>query len=82
MLTRTPDSALPSLFGACHEEPYKPGAGGFGEWPATKWRWSFQLGDWPGVVAPKIHRGKTLYLSAEGARLADLVGGYVAPPGL
>jgi len=38
LLTRTPDSALPSLFGACHEEPYKPGAGGFGDWPATKWR--------------------------------------------
>ena len=24
------DSALPSLFGACHEEPYAPGVRGFG----------------------------------------------------
>lgn len=71
LLTRTPDSALPSLFGACHEEPYRPGAGGFGEWPRTKWPWSFELAEQPGVVAPKIHRGKTLYLSEEVARLAD-----------
>jgi hypothetical protein len=71
LLTRNPDSALPSLFGACHEEPYKPGAGGFGEWPSTKWPWSFELALRPGVVAPKIHLGKTLYLSPDTARLAD-----------
>jgi hypothetical protein len=71
MFTRNPDSALPSLFGACHEEPYRPGAGGFGEWPRTKWSWSFELAEWPGVLAPKIHKGKTLYLSAETARLVD-----------
>ena len=35
MLTRTPGSALPSLFEACHEEPYAPGSRGFGSWPAT-----------------------------------------------
>src|SRR5919206_483089 len=39
LLTRTADSALPSLYEACHEDPYAPGRGGFGEWPATKWRW-------------------------------------------
>ena len=71
LLTRNPDSSLPSLFGACHEDPYKPGAGGFGEWPSTKWPWSFELAALPGVVAPKIHMGKTLYLSAETVRLVD-----------
>jgi hypothetical protein len=28
LLTRTPDSALPSLYEACHEDPYKPGRPG------------------------------------------------------
>jgi hypothetical protein len=71
LLTRNPDSSLPSLFGACHEEPYRPGAGGFGEWPSTKWPWSFELAERPGVIAPKIHTGKTLYLSEQVARLVD-----------
>jgi hypothetical protein len=71
LLTRNPSLSLPSLFGACHEEPYKPGSGGFGEWPSTKWPWSFELARRPGVVAPKIHLGKTLYLSPTTARLAD-----------
>jgi hypothetical protein len=71
LLTRTPDSALPSLFEACHEEPYKPGVGGFAEWPRTKWSWSFELLERPGVHEAKIHRGKTLYLSEDTARLVD-----------
>jgi hypothetical protein len=71
LLTRNPSLSLPSLFGACHEQPYKAGSGGFGEWPRTKWPWSFELARRPGVVAPKIHRGKTLYLSPATARLAD-----------
>ena len=71
LLTRNPSLSLPSLFGACHEEPYKPGSGGFGEWPSTKWPWSFELARRPGVVAPKIHLGKTLYLSPAAATLAD-----------
>jgi hypothetical protein len=71
LLTRNPSLSLPSLFGACHEEPYKAGAGGFGEWPSTKWPWSFDLARRPGVVAPKIHMGKTLYLSPATACLAD-----------
>jgi hypothetical protein len=37
MLTRTADCALPSLYEACHEDPYKPGSPGFATWPATKW---------------------------------------------
>ena len=71
LLTRTADSSLPCLFEACHEEPYKPGAGGFAEWPRTKWSWGFELAQRAGVCTPKIHRGKTLYLSEEAARLAD-----------
>jgi hypothetical protein len=71
LLARNPSLSLPSLFGACHEEPYKPGSGGFGELPSTKWPWSFELARRPGVVAPKIHLGKTLYLSRATAGLAD-----------
>jgi len=73
VLTRTTDCALPSLHEACHEEPYRPGAGGFGEWPATKWSWGFELARRKGIYALKIHRGKTLFLSAEAAALADPV---------
>ena len=36
LLTRTADCALPSLFAACHEEPYAPDKPGFGQWPRTK----------------------------------------------
>jgi hypothetical protein len=73
LLTRTTDCSLPSLHEACHEPPYKPGAGGFAEWPATKYVWGFQLARRDGVYALKIHRGKTLFLSAEAAALADPV---------
>jgi hypothetical protein len=71
LLTRNPSLSLPSLFGACHEEPYKAGSGGFGEWPGTKWPWSFELPRRPGVVAPKVHMGKAVYLGPATARLAD-----------
>ncbi len=71
LLTRNPACSLPSLFGACHEEPYRPGAGGFGEWPSTKWPWSFELAARPGVIAPKVHMGRTLYLSEDVAALVD-----------
>jgi hypothetical protein len=73
LLTRSTDSALPSLHEACHEEPYAPGKPGFGSWPATKYLWGFELADRPGVYELKIHRGKTLFLSGETARLADPV---------
>ena len=71
MLTRMPDCALPSLFGACHEEPARPGGRGFDLWPKTRWIWSFQLARLPGVLHTKLHRGKSLYLSTEGARVFD-----------
>jgi hypothetical protein len=71
LLIRTTDCSLPSLHEACHEEPYKPGAGGFGEWPRTKWPWGFELARRDDVYAVKIHRGKTLFLSEAAAALAD-----------
>ena len=71
LLTRTTDCALPSLHEACHEEPYRAGAGGFGEWPATKYVWGFQLARRDDVYAVKIHRGKTLFLSTAVAGLVD-----------
>ena len=71
MLTLMPDCALPSLFGACHEEPYRAGRHGFASWPKTKWMWSFALRERPGVYVLKIRRGKGLYVTGETAALAD-----------
>lgn len=71
LLTRTTDSALPSLFEACHEPPYAEGRGGFGQWPRTKWWWGGALEERDGIHAPQIHRGKTLFVTAETAALAD-----------
>lgn len=71
LLTRMPDSALPSLFGACHEAPGRAGGRGFDLWPRTKWIWSFQLTQRPGFLLTKLHRGKSLYITVETARLLD-----------
>lgn len=71
LLTLVADSALPSLFGATHEEPYAPGKAGFGSWPRTKWRWGGELAGRPGGLTPKIHRGKVLFLAREAAALVD-----------
>jgi hypothetical protein len=71
LLTLTPDCALPSLFAACHEEPYQLGGHGFATWPKTKWWWSSALADRPSVHLLKIHRGRNLYCSAATAALAD-----------
>jgi hypothetical protein len=71
MLTLTADSALPSLFGATHEQPFAPGRPGFGAYPKTKWWWAGALGQLPGVVPTKLHRGKTLYFSRRVAGLVD-----------
>jgi hypothetical protein len=70
LLTRTPDSALPSLYAACHEEAYKPGSGGFGEWPRTKWPWFGELAE-RGSTVVAVHRGKNLLVSNEVAALLD-----------
>ena len=71
LLTRSADSALPSLYEACHEDPYKPGSSGFGQWPATKWPWFGELADRDGVYALKVHRGKHVLVTDEVARLLD-----------
>jgi len=73
LLTRTPDSALPSLFGACHEEPYSAGSRGFGSWPATKYPWYFRLAERPDVHELKIHNGKSLLLTDENLPLVDSI---------
>ena len=51
LLTRTADCALPSLYEACHEDPYRPGSPGFATWPATKWPWFGELADRSRAVA-------------------------------
>jgi hypothetical protein len=72
LLTRTPDCALPSLFEACHEEPYAQGSPGFGQWPATKWPWFGELGG-RGYATLKVHRGNSILVTDEVATLADPV---------
>jgi hypothetical protein len=70
LLTRTTDCALPSLFAACHEEPYAPDKPGFGRWPRTKYPWFGELGA-RGFATLAIHRGKSLLVSPTAARLLD-----------
>jgi hypothetical protein len=70
LLTRTADCALPSLYEACHEDPYKPGSPGFATWPATKWPWFGELGD-RGYLIAAVHRGKNLLMTGEVADLID-----------
>jgi hypothetical protein len=70
MLTRTADSALPSLYEACQEEAYQPGGRGFAAWPATKWPWFGELGG-RGYLCVAVHRGKNLLTSPETAGLLD-----------
>ncbi|HKC78093.1 MAG TPA: hypothetical protein VKB70_06885 [Gaiellaceae bacterium] len=70
LLTRTADSALPSLFEACHEEPYARGKPGFGQWPATKFPWFGELGA-RGHLTLGVHRGKSLLVTVRIAALLD-----------
>ena len=70
LLTRTADSALPSLFAACHEEPYAPDKPGFGQWPRTKFPWFGELGA-RGYAILAVHAGKSLLVTEETARLLD-----------
>jgi hypothetical protein len=70
LLTRTADSALPSLFEACHEAPYAHDSPGFGQWPATKFPWFGRLGA-RGHLTLAIHRGKSLVVTEATARLLD-----------
>jgi hypothetical protein len=70
LLTRTADSALPSLFAACHEEPYARDSPGFGQWPATKFPWFGALGA-RGHLVLAVHRGKSLLVTDEVSALLD-----------
>jgi hypothetical protein len=70
LLTRTTDSGLPSLFEACHEEPYAPGSRGFGQWPRTKFGWFGELGA-RGFPVLAVHRGKNLLVTREVTQLLD-----------
>jgi len=70
LLTRTRDSALPSLFEACHEEPYARDKPGFGQWPATKFPWFGRLGA-RGYLVLAVHDGKSLLVTDEIADLLD-----------
>jgi hypothetical protein len=70
LLTRTVDCALPSLFEACHEEPYARDKPGFGQWPATKFPWFGELGA-RGHLTLAIHRGKSLLVADEITDLLD-----------
>jgi hypothetical protein len=71
LLTRTPDSALPSFFEACHEDPYAPGSPGFGSWPATKYPWYFELAERPDVHELRVHKGKSILFTDETLALVD-----------
>jgi hypothetical protein len=71
LLTLMPDCSLPSLFGACHEEPYRPGGRGFAGWPKTKWWWGGALAARPGIFSIPLHAGKGLFLTETTAALAD-----------
>src|SRR5437762_14271599 len=71
VLTLTQDCALPSLFAACHEEPYKRGAAGFGPWPETKWAGGGELAHRAGVRARKVHRRKVLLFERHVARAVE-----------
>ena len=70
LLTRTADCALPSLYEACHEDPYRPGSPGFATWPATKWPWFGELAGRGHLIAA-VHRGKSLLVAGAVARLLD-----------
>jgi hypothetical protein len=71
ILTRTADSALPSLFEACHQPPYRAGRGGFAEWPETAYPWFWELAQRVGVYELSIHNGKKVLVTQPVAALAD-----------
>jgi hypothetical protein len=69
-VTLLPSTSLPSLFVACHEEPYGAHGRGFGAWPRTKWWWSCALEE-RGLLYAKLLRGTGIFLSDQVAALAD-----------
>ncbi len=73
ILTRTDATALPSLFGACHEPGSRPGRGGFADWPATAYPWFGAIAAGDGVVELAVQAGRKVLLTAATAALADAV---------
>jgi hypothetical protein len=71
LLTRTADCALPSLYGACHQPPYRAGGRGFAGWPQTAWPWFAELAARDGVVQLSVRGGKRILMTREVAGLAD-----------
>jgi hypothetical protein len=71
LLTRMPASSLPSLFGACHEEGYRPGGGGFAEWPATAYPWFGALAARDDVHELAVHAGRSVLVTGAVAALMD-----------
>ena len=63
ILNRAADCALPSLFGACHQPPYRAGKGGFAEWPQTAYPWFAELAARDEVVQLSVHRGKRVLMT-------------------
>jgi len=65
VLTMTPGTSLPSLFGACHgDDPWRPERRGYARYPERRWWWGGALETQPGVHRAKLHKGKGLYMSA------------------
>jgi hypothetical protein len=71
VVTLTPSCSLPSLYGACHEEPYTPGGRGFGAYPKTKWPWGWELRELPGIHWLRVLRGTGVFLTHAVAGVAD-----------
>ncbi len=71
VVTLTPGCSLPSLYGACHEEPYTPGGKGFGAYPKTKWPWGWELRERPGLHWLRLLRGTGVFVTSEVAGAAD-----------
>jgi hypothetical protein len=57
----SPDPYLPSLFGAAQGRPYKPGVGGFGNWPAHAWWWDRKIAEFPDIMTFKLVQGRTTF---------------------
>jgi len=64
LLLQSPDPWLPSLFGAAQGEPAKPGAAGFGQWPAHAWSWAGELAERDDVLITKMLCGKRTLVHA------------------
>ena len=69
MLSTTPSSSLPSLYGACEPNP-DPNARGFAALPVGRWWWDSALSEQEGVWRTRFLRGKVLLLVDEVMALA------------